>query len=256
MLTTPSVARCKRMDAGHVSSYTSYASVNSPSSSDDTDTDAFGSTKRSPVERARPTPRPMLSARIPPDAHEGKSDLDPTEWKPKLPHRPNSDASKFLGQFHRTPPGSFSPRRPAAIHAQTAGSVPITAPSLSATPSASSTSSSGDSEAGTPYDFVNRPLLMRRCHPMRPHSAAVKSPDLVTPQIPAAYGGGPHKPKADGKPTIKVAVPPTAAAAVAENMAFANDLTYAKKWDLAHSHGSGSLTALLGPASLEHKAPM
>ncbi|KAI4133369.1 MAG: hypothetical protein LQ338_000269 [Usnochroma carphineum] len=240
---------CKRMDAEHVTSYSSYTSLKSPTSSDDIDTDVLGSTKRSPVERARPTPRPMLSTRIPPKAHEGKSDLDPTEWKPKLPHRPSSEASQFLGQFHRTPPASHSPRRPAAVPAQTTSSVPMTAPSLSATPSASSMSSSSDSVAGTPYDFLNRPL-MRRCHdPLHSNSAAVKSPNIVTPRLPSAYSV-PAKPKGGSK---KVAAPP---AAVSENVALASDLSYEKKWDLPRFHGSWGLATLLGSASLEHKAAM
>ncbi|KAL8648332.1 MAG: hypothetical protein Q9210_005046 [Variospora velana] len=251
----PLASSCKRMDADHVSSYTSLPSLNSPTSSDETDAETFGSKHRGPVARAVPTPRPMVSARIPPKDHEGNSDLDPTEWKPKLPHRPNSDASNFLGQFHRTPPRSFSPRRPAVVSAQTMSSVPMTAPSLSATPTASGTSSSASSEAGTPYDFVDRPP-MRRCHdPTYSHSAAIKSPNLMTPRIPSAYSV-PAKPKGNSGAIIKVTAPP---ATVSEAMAMASDLSYEKKWNLASSHssmGSGSLTTLLGSATLGHKATM
>lgn len=84
-----------------------------------------------------PTPRP-LDPRIPPVSHEGKADLDPTEWKPaddgssdpnkppslppsttastwkpKLPHRPSSEAYTYLSQFHRSapPPSSSSTLR-------------------------------------------------------------------------------------------------------------------------------------------------
>ncbi|KAL8959706.1 MAG: hypothetical protein Q9193_003469 [Seirophora villosa] len=250
--------RCRRMDAEHVSSYTSLPSLNSPTSSDDADADVFGSKHRGLVERAVPTPRPTLSARIPPKDHQGNSDLDPTEWKPKLPHRPNSDASKFLGQFHRTPPRSFSPRRSAATHAQTTSSIPMTTPSLSATPTASSTSSSANSEAGTPDNFVDNPL-MRRCHdPTYSNSAAIKSPTFVTSQIPSAYSGSAKsKGKRDSSSTIiKVTAPP---ATVSETMATASDLSYEKKWNLASCHGSvgsGSLKTLLGSATLGHKAAM
>ncbi|KAL8758115.1 MAG: hypothetical protein Q9184_004026 [Pyrenodesmia sp. 2 TL-2023] len=247
--------RCKHIDAAHVSSFRSYLPVDIPASGDNNDTDTVASKHRGPVERAQPTPHPILSARIPPKAHEGKSDLDPTEWKPKLPHRPNSDASRFLGQFHHTPPRSFSPRRPAAVHAQTMSSVPMTAPSLSATPSASSPSSSGDSEAGTPYYFVDRPLMRRLKDPMYSNSAAIKSPDLVIPKVPSAYSV-PIKPNGDNKLTIEVTAP---AAAVSENMAMVSDLSYQKNWDLAHSHGSmgsGTLTTLLGSAGLARKAAM
>ncbi|KAL8987381.1 MAG: hypothetical protein Q9177_003398 [Variospora cf. flavescens] len=247
--------RCKRMDADHVSSYTSLPSLNSSTSSDEADPEIFGSKHRGPVAPAVPTPRPKASARIPPKAHEGNSDLDPTEWKPKLPHRPNSVASDFLGQFHRTPPRSFSPRRPAGVSAPTMSPVPMTAPSLSATPTASSTSSSANSEAGTPYDFVDRPP-MRRCHdPKYSDSAATKPPNLMTPRIPSAYSV-PAKPKGNSGAIIKVTAPP---ATVSEAMAMASDLSYEKKWNLASYHssmGSGSLTTLLGSTTLGHKATM
>ncbi|KAI4169857.1 MAG: hypothetical protein LQ343_005406 [Gyalolechia ehrenbergii] len=239
--------RCKRIDAEYVPKYRSYTSPSRPVFNDESDTDAFGSKACSPVERAMPTPRPTLSARIPPKAHEGKSDLDPTEWKPKCPHRPTSDASSYLGQFHRKPPTSWSPRRPAAIHAQTMSSVPLTAPSLSATPSASSTSSSSDSVAGTPYNFANRSL-------MHSNSAAIKSVDLVTPQFPSACSV-PAKPTGQTELAAKASGPPGAA----ENIALAGDLSYEKKWNLAHLHGSlasGSLTTLLGSTTLGHKATM
>ncbi|KAL8723054.1 MAG: hypothetical protein Q9225_000596 [Loekoesia sp. 1 TL-2023] len=242
--------RCKRIDAEYIPDYMSLTSPTSATSGEETDSEILGPKNRGPVERAMPTPRPVLSARTPPKVHEGKSDLDPTEWKPKLTHRPTSDASKYLGQFHRTPPTSWSPRRPAAIHAQSTSSVPLNAPSLSATPSASSTSSD-DSVAGTPYNFANRPS-------MHSNSTAIKSVNLVTPHAPAAYSV-PAKSTGQAKLSIKVTGPPAAsvAAAAAENIALAGDLSYEKKWNLAHFRGSGSLTTLLGGASLEHnKAAM
>lgn len=131
----------------------------------------------------------------------------------------------------------------------------MTAPSLSATPSASSASSSGDSEAGTPYNFVDRPLMRRPNDPVYSNTAAIKSPDLVVPKVPSAYSV-PIKPNGDTKLTIKVTAP---AAAVSENMAVVSDLSYEKNWDLVHSHGSmgsGTLTTLLGSAGLARKAAM
>ncbi|KAL8906031.1 MAG: hypothetical protein Q9207_002261 [Kuettlingeria erythrocarpa] len=246
---------CKHIDAAHVSSFCSYLPVN-PASSGENDTEAFGSKHRGPVESARPTPRPTPSTRIPSKAHEGKSDLDPTEWKPKLPHRPNSDATKFLGQFHSTPPRSYSPRRHAAVPAQTMSSVPLTAPSLSATPSTSSPSSSDGSEAGTPYNFVERPLVRRLNDPLYSNSAAIRSPGLVTPQVPSAAYSVPIKPDCDKKLTIEVTAP---VVPVSENVAMVSNLSYEKNWDLAHSHGSagsGTLTTLLGSAAFARKAAL
>lgn len=241
------IPSCKRIDAEHIPSYLSYTSPSRATYNDESDADAYGSKTRSPVGRAMPIPRLMVPARIPPKAHEGKPDLDPTEWKPKCPHRPTSDASNYLGQFHRKPPTSWSPRRSAAIHAQTVSSVPLTAPSLSATPSASSTSSSGDSVAGTPYNFTNRSL-------MHPDSTAFKPIDLVTPHNSSAFSG-PAKPTGQTKLAIKVSDPPGAA----ENIPLAGELSYEKKWSLdqfRRSSASGNLKTLLSPTTFGHKATM
>lgn len=132
----------------------------------------------------------------------------------------------------------------------------MTAPSLSATPSTSSPSSSDDSEAGTPYNFVERPLVRRLNDPLYSNSAAIKSPGLVTPQVPSAAYSVPTKPNCDKKLTIKVTAP---VAPVSENVAMVSDLSYEKNWDLAHSHGSvgsGTLTTLLGSAAFARKAAM
>ncbi|KAL8816350.1 MAG: hypothetical protein Q9223_004619 [Gallowayella weberi] len=241
--------RCKRIDAQHVSDYSSYVPMTSSVGNEPDDLDALGSKKPLLVPRAIPTPGPTASARIPPEAHEGKSDLDPTEWKPKLVHRTSSEASKYLGQFHRTPPAYGSPRRgspyrPAATSTQTMSSVPMNAPSLSATPSASSTSSSGDSIAGTPSDSDNYLWMHRRPNPV--HS---KSVNLVTPRkAPAAYSV-PAKPVTRGGARFSAKVTDVASTtAVSEHMGMASDLSY-EKWNLAvgcHSAGTGSLTTLLG----------
>ncbi|KAL8695059.1 MAG: hypothetical protein Q9218_000427 [Villophora microphyllina] len=231
--------RCKRMDAEHVTDYNLYI-LNSPSSSPDTNTDTLGCRKRPTIERALPTPRPVPSARIPPVAHDGTSDLDPTEWKPKLHHRPTSDASKYLSQFHRTPPTYGSPRRhsparPAApIHAQTMNSLPRTAPSLSATPSVSSNSSGDESVEATPYDFTNRSM------PHRP--ATVKSVDLITPK----------------KKQVAAYSVPTKAAVSESIGPLSSDLSYEKKWRVfdCHRPRTGSLATLLGSVHLDHKTAL
>lgn len=60
----------------------------------------------------------------------------------------------------------------------------ITTPSLSHTPNTST--SSDESLAGTPYEFVTRPLLPRH-DPAYSASAGTKSVDLVIPHIPSAF---------------------------------------------------------------------
>lgn len=121
------------------------------------------------------TPRSSRVSRIPPMAHDGKSDLDPTEWKPaeavdterkspgsgkagewkpKLPHRPSSEAFSYLSKFHRSSDSLTSKRRPTLGHARTTSRA---TPSLSHTPTAST--SSEESLAGTPYEFIARPPI-------------------------------------------------------------------------------------------------
>ncbi|KAL9137635.1 MAG: hypothetical protein Q9175_001154 [Cornicularia normoerica] len=106
---------------------------------------------------------------------DGKSDLDPTEWKPaeptltesksppspkagkpKLPHRPSSEAFSYLSKFHRSSDCLYSKRRPALGHGRSTISSRTT-PSLSHTPTAST--SSEESLSGTPYESVARPAL-------------------------------------------------------------------------------------------------
>lgn len=121
--------------------------------------------------------------RIPPLAHEGKSDLDPSEWKPKLADRSTSEASHYLGQFHRPSSSVHTIRRPTLQTRGTLVSAAITTPSLSHTPATSM--SSDESVAGTPYEFVTRPLLPR-LDPKYCNSAGIKSVDLVMPHLPLA----------------------------------------------------------------------
>ena len=126
-----------------------------------------------------------ITSRIPPIAHEGKSDLDPSEWKPHPADRSSSEAFRYLGQFHRSPASVHPVRRPMLQTRGTPASAAFTTPSLSHTPATST--SSGDSIAGTPYEFVTRPLLPR-LDPKYSTSGGMKSVDLVTPHASLTMG--------------------------------------------------------------------
>ena len=128
------------------------------------------------IPALQPTPRHHKDARIPPKAHNGKSDLDPTEWKPSDPansydddhdtstaslhsnnvahnkpkplSRDNSEALLYLSKFHRSPESPISKHRRAT-------------PSLSRTSTATASSSSSETSlAGTPYSFVSNPPVV------------------------------------------------------------------------------------------------
>ncbi len=115
-------------------------------------------------------------------AHDGKSDLDPSEWKPQLPDSRSSEAFQYLSQFHRSAT-SFTPtRRPVLQSRSTTASVTTTAPSLSHTPTTSSSSS--ESLATTPHEL--RPLLPRH-DPTYSASAGTKSIDLIVPHLHSAF---------------------------------------------------------------------
>lgn len=172
---------CRRRDSVSPTTnpYLSLASPTklvAPTYSDEMD-GPFGSKIPTYVAAMRPTPRPTRDARIPPMAHDGESDLDPTEWKPaepiltesksppspktgewkpKLPYRPSSEAFSYLSKFHHSSDSLYSKRRPALGHGRSTISSRTT-PSLSHTPTASA--SSEESVSGTPYEFVARPAL-------------------------------------------------------------------------------------------------
>ena len=173
---------CRRRDsvAPATNPYLSLASPTKmvPSAYSDDIVDPLGSKVPTYVAAMQPTPRLTQDARIPPPmAHDGKSDLDPTEWKPaettlmeiksppgakaverkpKLPHYPSSEAFAYLSKFHRSSDSLYSKRRPALGHGRSTISSRTT-PSLSHTPTAST--SSEESLSGTPYEFVARPAL-------------------------------------------------------------------------------------------------
>lgn len=158
--------------------------------------DRFGSKIPTYVPRLQPTPRTAPDGRIPAKFHDGKSDLDPTEWKPaesgmtqegsptksgewrpKLTHRPSSEATSYLGKFHRPSDSLTSKRRPLIGHSRTTISSRST-PGLSHTPTAST--SSEESLAGTPYEFVARPALSMPATPATKTSLASKDGNDLT----------------------------------------------------------------------------
>lgn len=187
--------------------------------------DPFGTRIPTYVTPLKPTPRTLPDGSIPPELHNAKSDLDPTEWKPaeaavtdgksptkscewkpKLVHRPSSEASSYLSQFHRFSDSLVPKRRPLTTRSTVSTRA---TPSLTHTPTASTSSEESlTSLAGTPYEFVARP--------------AFSMPSVYTT---AHVSGGVNVIKAD------------------------DDLTYEKK-HIGASLGSatGSLKKLLGTA--------
>ncbi|MCJ1411811.1 hypothetical protein MMC19_005903 [Ptychographa xylographoides] len=217
---------CRRRDSSKVpnveSYYNAYAMTTliSPEPMD-----IFGLTTRSIVPRSQPTVLPSFQSK-PPMLHNFKSDLDPTEWKPDLHHRPTSEAFQYLSQYHRTPDGLNMAHRTVMRGRSTASAVMMahTAPSLSHTPTTSTTSSEG-SIAGTPYDFVGSTIppadessssSLVEAEPF--HDASVRTP---------IAGMKTAKKNPTGSPII-------------------GDIVYEKKW-IANSveHISGSLKKLL-----------
>ena len=138
--------------------------------------DSFGSKAPIYVPAMQPTPRLSRDSRIPPMAHDGKSDLDPTEWKPaepklvqgktlksksyewkpKLVHRPSSEAFQYLSKFHPSSDSLSTKRRPGLVQSRSTY-LSHNTPSLTHTPTAST--SSEESLTGTPYEFVARPAI-------------------------------------------------------------------------------------------------
>lgn len=149
---------------------------------------------RTPTGVTPPTYEPVV--RIPTENHGFKSDLDPTEWKPKLARasrpassRYDSEAFRYLSSFHR----ALNKTKNSNDHNNDdskvefpdlntiAATVPST-PSLSSTPTTTASSWSMSTSAG--YDYVHRPLMPRH---NRWYSTSVISGqgiDLVTPHIP------------------------------------------------------------------------
>ncbi|OAP61999.1 hypothetical protein AYL99_04202 [Fonsecaea erecta] len=154
------------------------------------------------VSSASPEYQDKPTIRIPFDLHDHRSDLDPTEWKPKIPSRgasTNSEAFRYLSRFHQThmiaannnnsPDHSDSlgqfvkPERPAATRHKSTLSMSTLTPST-ATPSLANSPTTTSSSLGSLYDFNLRPLAPRT-NPLYSTSAGhARSIDLVTPHIP------------------------------------------------------------------------
>ena len=121
-------------------------------------------------------------ARIPPDHHGFKPDLDPTEWKPKLIHRGSSDAYRYLSTFHASLNKeeilTYRPR--ISTHKSTTSMYTL---GTATTPSLGNSPTTAASSFDSAYEFSTRPLLPRH-NPMYALSSATKSADLVTPHIP------------------------------------------------------------------------
>ena len=88
-------------------------------------------------------------------------------WKPKLEHRPSSEASNYLGQFHRSSDNLTNAKRRLPRAAESL--ISRATPGLSHSPTVSSTGSE-ESLSGTPYELVMRPRAASR-----PTSAVSKS---------------------------------------------------------------------------------
>ncbi|KAK6364780.1 hypothetical protein LTS17_011885 [Exophiala oligosperma] len=159
-----------------------------------------------------PPDYPVGSSRIPTDIHHFRSDLDPTEWKPKLPYRASgsSEAFTYLSRFHEVMTAGDGGEDSDPLRSENRGlrhkstaslsTLPTTAtttPSLGNTPTTMASTSSTSTSFDGRYDgnntnneygfaFSTRPLPPRR-NPMYHYSAStsyVKGIDLVTPHIP------------------------------------------------------------------------
>lgn len=137
---------------------------------------------RSPTGRMTSS---TASIRIPGDIHNARSDLDPNEWKPKLQRRSESEASRYLSQYHRSIASDAdddkSVHHPLRAQSSTTSIASMTIPSLSLsdTPSTASSSLSGSPD----YDFNRRPLQSRH-NPLYSASAGTtKGIDLVMPLV-------------------------------------------------------------------------
>ncbi|EXJ76345.1 uncharacterized protein A1O5_00853 [Cladophialophora psammophila CBS 110553] len=151
------------------------------------------------LSSASPEPHQDKPAiRIPFDLHDHRSDLDPTEWKPKIPHRgasTNSEAFRYLSRFHQTHNMAISnasdhpdnhlvrPDRPPATRHKSTLSMSTLTPSTT-TPSLANSPTTTSSSFGSMYEFNLRPLAPRT-NPLYSTSAGhARSIDLVTPHIP------------------------------------------------------------------------
>jgi hypothetical protein len=174
---------CRRKDSCKPLSLAAVAmaSANTPPSS-------APSSPHSILPPRTPTGTRSAAIGIPVGLHNAKPDLDPTEWKPRLLTRSNSEAFRYLSQFHRSPTATGGGvndegggHRHLFSHCSTTSIASMTTPSLSLSQTPSTASSS--LSTGAEYDFNTRPLQSRR-NPMYSASAGTtKSVDLVLPFV-------------------------------------------------------------------------
>lgn len=136
------------------------------------------------------------ASRIPTDIHSYRSDLDPTEWKPKsartgrpASNRYNSEAFRYLSSFHRAINKNESNDNDTPhdikIEVPNLNSIAATAPttpSLDNTPTTTASSWSMSTSAG--YDYNTRPLMPRHNRWYSTSAVGGSGVDLVTPHIP------------------------------------------------------------------------
>ncbi|KAK2758428.1 hypothetical protein FQN52_008261 [Onygenales sp. PD_12] len=146
-----------------------------------------------PLTPTNLNPNPSApTIRIPPDHHDGKSDLDPTEWKPKIA-RANSatttEAFRYLAQFQRTSTTTTaknmtgdSTSLPSLLHSH----------SNSQTPSASTASSSPSSPTTSTYhvDLASYQRPLPPLHNPASASAMRKAGGGVGLVVPCVVGDG------------------------------------------------------------------
>ena len=159
----------------------------------------------SPPPTAPSSPRALLAAstptgasytdyptiRIPADHHNAKSDLDPTEWKPKGKRDlRNSEAHRYLSQFHRSSTSilddSEKDARPFMHRSHASMTSTMTTPSLASTPTTATSSLSVE------YDFNTRALPPRHNPIYSASAGSTKDIGLVTPHmVPVIVGSSP-----------------------------------------------------------------
>lgn len=170
-----------------------------------------------PPDSASNSPRPILpsriptgasygstsssSSRIPPELHNAKSDLDPTEWKPKLHRRgvsTNSEAFRYLSRFHQPTANEENQAIPKPdltrdYHSSTTSIASLAtstthSTSLPLTPTTAASSLSASIDYSNPkYDFNTRPLPPRHDPAYSSSAGANKGIELVLPHVaPAA----------------------------------------------------------------------
>ncbi|KAI9368270.1 life-span regulatory factor-domain-containing protein [Aspergillus egyptiacus] len=183
---------CRRKDShkplsASLSSYSTMSAPNStpasPSTSPPTIVAPLTPTK-APIKTSQPI-------RIPADAHDAKTDLDPTEWKPvistdgRYASAMASDAWKYLSQFHGDQ--VVLPIRRARGDYYSSESI-STLPSLSHSPSLTPSTASSLSSAASDYmssmrESAQRPLPPRHKPCYSGSGSVSKGVDLVVPHI-------------------------------------------------------------------------